>query len=492
VNEFDDLDQLEREFGSALRVALRRVAADIPDDASVWSPGPIARLRHVDTDHLDPDEQLVPLNEVTGSASTATGQTRNRRRLLIAAAAVVVAIGIAGIAQVITNDDDDQSPAPVATVSVAPTTSVATETVSFAVKNANDIPVTFTKPKSWGVLGLTDWPFVPPEPPTTDTSHATTAPVTTAPDPNQATTPPEPRVPGGAYSNVTQHGAVVQFASVSNIYSDGCRWPETLLDPPVGPTVDDLVTAWANIPQLAPTTAVDITVDGYTGKQIELTVPDYDPVSDPASCGVWGPFGFGLWTYGDHGQPLPSNAAATPHRHFQMLVLDVDGTRLLIAASTDPNTLPQDRAALEELLASIQIAPPATVAPTTPSATVVVTDSDLGQIVTDSDGWTLYLVMPDAQSAPTCTDSCAATWRPFIVTGVSQVTAGDGVDESLLGTVERGAGTQVTYNGWPLYFFNGDSAPGDTNGQGLGGVSYVIDPTGNPVRPADRQSSIAG
>jgi hypothetical protein len=42
-----------------------------------------------------------------------------------------------------------------------------------------------------------------------------------------------------------------------------------------------------------------------------------------------------------------------------MLVLDVDGTRLLIAASTYPNTPPQDRAALEALLASIQIGPPA-------------------------------------------------------------------------------------------------------------------------------------
>src|SRR5687767_4748567 len=44
VNEFDDLDQLERELGPALRVTLRRVAADVPDDASAWSPGPIAGL----------------------------------------------------------------------------------------------------------------------------------------------------------------------------------------------------------------------------------------------------------------------------------------------------------------------------------------------------------------------------------------------------------------------------------------------------------------
>ena len=42
-------------------------------------------------------------------------------------------------------------------------------------------------------------------------------------------------------------------------------------------------------------------------------------------------------------------------------------------------------------------------------------------------------------------------------------------------------GIQVTYNGWPLYFYAGDTAPGDTNGQGQGGVWYVVDPTGNPI-----------
>jgi predicted lipoprotein with Yx(FWY)xxD motif len=470
-----------------LREALDRLASRVPVQDRLTEIASHGRVRSSgtkrldrDTEDLSPDEQFVSLSEVTVSANTATGQTRNRRRLLIAAAAVVVVIGIAGIAQVITNDDDDQPPAPAATVSVAPTTTVATETVSFAVKSANDNFVTFnkpfvtfTKPKSWGVLGLTDWPVVPPSPPPT---YPETAPPTTPPDPNLG--PPEPRVPSGAYSNVTQHAAVVQFASVSNIYSDGCRWPETLLHPPVGPTVDDLVTAWANIPQLAPTTPVDISVDGYTGKQIELTVPDFDPSCPP------GGFGFGLWTFGDHGQPLPDNVDGNPNRHFQMLVVDVDGARLLIAASTDPNTPPQDRAALEELLASIQIAPPATTAApaSVEEATVVVTYSDLGQIVTAADGTTLYLFMPDAQGTPTCTDPCARAWPPFIVTGVSEVTAGDGVDASLLGTVEHPAGTQVTYNGWPLYFSTLDTAPGDTNGQGLGGVWYVIDPTGNAVR----------
>lgn len=128
-------------------------------------------------------------------------------------------------------------------------------------------------------------------------------------------------------------------------------------------------------------------------------------------------------------------------------------------------------------------APPAatTPAPSDESATLVVADSDLGEIITAADGTTLYLFMPDAQATPTCTDACAQAWPPFIVAGVSEVTAGDGVDAALVGTVEHPTGTQATYNGWPLYFFAGDDAPGDTNGQGQGGVWYVVDPTGNPV-----------
>ena len=155
----------------------------------------------------------------------------------------------------------------------------------------------------------------------------------------------------------------------------------------------------------------------------------------------------------------------------------------------------QALANLEGALTSTTTVAPAatTVAPTTPAATtaapvpdeeatVLVADSDLGQILTAASGMTVYLFMPDAQGSPTCTDSCAQAWPPLTVDDAGQVTGGDGVDASLLGTVEHpGEGTQVTYNGWPLYQFAADSAPGDTNGQGQGGVWYVLDPTGDAI-----------
>jgi predicted lipoprotein with Yx(FWY)xxD motif len=95
---------------------------------------------------------------------------------------------------------------------------------------------------------------------------------------------------------------------------------------------------------------------------------------------------------------------------------------------------------------------------------------------------TVYLFMPDDQGDPTCVDACAQSWPPVVAADPGKLVAGDGVDAKLLGTVDHpDAGTQVTYNGWPLYVFSGDSEPGDTNGQGQGGVWFALDPTGNPI-----------
>jgi hypothetical protein len=308
MNSLDHRDPLERMLCEALQADAER-APRLPME---W----IAPTTSSITDAWIDDELVL----VDFGDEQAVGQLRRPAWPFVAAAAVVVVIGIAGFALAATNNNDkDQPPAPLATVSVAPTTTVATETVSFAVASANNIRVTFTVPKSWTVL-------------THDGAVVARMPI------------------GSAYS--THGAAVVQFDSVSNIYSysysDGCRM--TPLDPPVGPTVDDLVTAWANVPELAATAPVDITVDGYTGQQIEFTVPD----DAPCIFGL-----FGVWSDagpdGNHDPDWPSNQSLSASQHFRMLVLDVDGTRLLIAASTVQNTTPQDRAALEEFLASIQI-----------------------------------------------------------------------------------------------------------------------------------------
>ncbi|HEY7705231.1 MAG TPA: hypothetical protein VID03_10450 [Acidimicrobiia bacterium] len=110
-------------------------------------------------------------------------------------------------------------------------------------------------------------------------------------------------------------------------------------------------------------------------------------------------------------------------------------------------------------------------------STLAVSSTSLGDVLT-VDGMTVYLLATDEQGAPTCTGSCAATW-PAVT---SEVTAGAGVDASLIGTVAGAeGGSQVTYNGWPIYFYGLDNAPGDVNGQGVSDVWFVISPAGEPV-----------
>jgi predicted lipoprotein with Yx(FWY)xxD motif len=115
--------------------------------------------------------------------------------------------------------------------------------------------------------------------------------------------------------------------------------------------------------------------------------------------------------------------------------------------------------------------------------TVMVTEDDeLGEILTDSAGFTLYLFTRDTQNGgtSTCTGGCLENWPPFIVDG--EATAGEGVDEALLGVITLDDGTtQATYNGWPLYYYVDDVAAGDTAGQGVGDVWYAITPEGEQV-----------
>jgi predicted lipoprotein with Yx(FWY)xxD motif len=111
---------------------------------------------------------------------------------------------------------------------------------------------------------------------------------------------------------------------------------------------------------------------------------------------------------------------------------------------------------------------------------------DLGRILTDASGRALYLFMADEQNGKrsACHDACAEAWPPVVTTGEPRAAAG--VDGSLLGTLLRADGsTQVTYNGWPLYYFVGDVAPGDLKGHaemGFGAEWYLVTPAGAPLR----------
>jgi predicted lipoprotein with Yx(FWY)xxD motif len=134
---------------------------------------------------------------------------------------------------------------------------------------------------------------------------------------------------------------------------------------------------------------------------------------------------------------------------------------------------------------SVETEAPETEAPDTGSmegdALLTTADSSLGEIVVDADGMTVYMFDNDTQGgdASTCEGQCAANW-PAVTTDSDDPTV-EGVTGEV-GTITGVDGeTQVTLNGWPLYSYAGDSAAGDTNGQGVNGVWWVLTPAGEKI-----------
>jgi predicted lipoprotein with Yx(FWY)xxD motif len=129
-------------------------------------------------------------------------------------------------------------------------------------------------------------------------------------------------------------------------------------------------------------------------------------------------------------------------------------------------------------------APAATAAPAAAGAMINAgQNSALGFFLVDSKGMSLYVFANDTANASNCSGTCATNWPPVLTSGAP--VAGMGVNAGLLGTLTRSDGSvQVTYNGMPLYGFAGDSAAGDTKGQGVKNLWHVIDLTGKPVMPA--------
>ena len=104
----------------------------------------------------------------------------------------------------------------------------------------------------------------------------------------------------------------------------------------------------------------------------------------------------------------------------------------------------------------------------------------LGTMLADSDGNSLYLYTRDERNVSNCAGGCALAWPPVLT--VDDPVAGDGLAEDRIGSISRGNGAkQVTYNGWPLYYFAADEKPGDALGQDRGGVWFVLTTDGGAV-----------
>jgi hypothetical protein len=131
----------------------------------------------------------------------------------------------------------------------------------------------------------------------------------------------------------------INFLFVENVVADPCNGSD-LQDPPVGPTVEDLVTAVSSLEGFEATAAEDATVDGFPAKRLTVTAPD------ESGCDL------STWATPDRTNGVGRSEINDLH------IVDVDGVRILISAAYFPELVtPEDLAATEEVLASIQIEP---------------------------------------------------------------------------------------------------------------------------------------
>ncbi|WP_309072593.1 COG4315 family predicted lipoprotein [Arthrobacter sp.] len=111
-----------------------------------------------------------------------------------------------------------------------------------------------------------------------------------------------------------------------------------------------------------------------------------------------------------------------------------------------------------------------------------VAETDLGEIVVDAEGMVVYYFTNDEPDSgvSACEGGCLEAWPPVL--SDSETPEVEGVTGEV-GTIETPDGElQVTINGMPIYYFAEDEAPGDTNGQGVNEVWYVVAPDGTMIQ----------
>ena len=139
------------------------------------------------------------------------------------------------------------------------------------------------------------------------------------------------------------------FGTVDNVYADPCAEDLLGLDPPVGPTVDDLVAALAALPGMETTAPQDVTVDGFAGQYIELHATSEAGQCDPA-----------LWRIDPALSTNPSidesvEASTDEEYPNKMWIVDVDGERLVITSDDREEATPAEYAERDQIVESIQI-----------------------------------------------------------------------------------------------------------------------------------------
>ncbi len=105
----------------------------------------------------------------------------------------------------------------------------------------------------------------------------------------------------------------------------------------------------------------------------------------------------------------------------------------------------------------------------------------IGPVLTGPNGRTLYYFTSDSSGSSTCTGQCAVVWPPLVVPAGSKPVLSSGIAGAVATLVRPDGTTQVTYDGHPLYYFQGDTAPGQDKGQGVDGTWFVLSTPGTSL-----------
>lgn len=152
------------------------------------------------------------------------------------------------------------------------------------------------------------------------------------------------------------NGVAVTFNKAQAIHSDPCHWDQDGNgsapdegDVEVGPTVEDLADALAASSAYESTTPVDATLGGYSGKRLELQL-----VPDPAGCDTFVDDEDQFFVFGGRDSAQFAQGGAST---WQVTILDVEGTRLILVLMSYEETSAEDLTAAQAILDSVVITP---------------------------------------------------------------------------------------------------------------------------------------
>ncbi len=166
---------------------------------------------------------------------------------------------------------------------------------------------------------------------------------------------------------------------------------------------------------------------------------------------------------------------------FNYLMLTALAALTVLASACGPQATPTVAPATQAPAGASATQAPAAAAPSAPAMVNIGKNDKFGFILVDDKGMSLYLFTNDTPNTPTCYNKCATFWPPLLTAG--KAVPGAGLDASKFGTTTRTDGTtQVTVNGWPLYYFAKDKQAGDVLGQGVTNNWYLISPTGEAIK----------